>query len=155
VRFNTRGPKNRLVLDTKITANTSPAPDRPFRLTISPFPERDWAAAWSVSCGKWASNSAHRLSVITFAPLVDVALGMVSDMDKKRFTYWTADGKRHWTPFIGIAVPASELPLPAERLLFCRSRSSLSQARQRQDTPPGSRERAIPPECAAYGTEDI
>jgi hypothetical protein len=38
-------------------------------------------------------------------------------MAQKRFTYWTADGKRHWTPFIGIAVELSEFEKhgPADR----------------------------------------
>jgi hypothetical protein len=40
----------------------------------------------------------------------------------KRFTYWTSDGKRHWTPFLNIALnpSASAKFREADKLYNCR-----------------------------------
>ena len=45
----------------------------------------------------------------------------------KQFTYWTADGKRHWTKFIGVRLPASETLVLEERFAL-RSRSEMKPA---------------------------
>ena len=33
---------------------------------------------------------------------------MLERMGMKRFTYWTSDGKRHWTPYLGVTMDLSE-----------------------------------------------
>ena len=60
----------------------------------------------------------------------------------KRFTYWTADGKRHWTPFIGLAVPANVELVPADDRYACRSRSQLILPTRKQDDHLANQERA-------------
>ncbi len=41
---------------------------------------------------------------------------------KKRFTYWTADGKRHWTPYLNIILGLSESTKfrPADKFYDCQ-----------------------------------
>ena len=47
---------------------------------------------------------------------------------RKRFTYWTEDGKRHWTPFMGVKWPDSFGPLKADSRYACRNRSQMKPA---------------------------
>jgi hypothetical protein len=53
-------------------------------------------------------------------------------LPRKRFTYWTEDGKRHWTPFLGVTWPESFEPVTADSRYACRSRSVLAGALKRR-----------------------
>ncbi len=53
---------------------------------------------------------------------------------RKRFTYWTKDGKRHWTPFLGVTWPESFEPVTADSRYACRSRSLLKPAKRKRQT---------------------
>jgi hypothetical protein len=57
----------------------------------------------------------------------------------KRFTYWTADGKRHWTPLfdppITLDLSQSAKFAPADKHYDCRTRKELlALARPRSGT---------------------
>jgi hypothetical protein len=48
-------------------------------------------------------------------------------MASKRFTYWTSDGRRHWSPFLGVTVDLSEFEKfgPVDKLYDCHTRNEL------------------------------
>jgi hypothetical protein len=56
---------------------------------------------------------------------------------QKRFTYWTADGKRHWTLVIGKCLSLAESArfVPARTAGFLRSRSPIDKNRRSWQKP--------------------
>ena len=57
--------------------------------------------------------------------LLTPTLRLVMDKrKKKRFGYWTPDGKYHWTPLLAIEIPP-DIALVADPNFICKHRSEM------------------------------